>query len=159
MSEPRTLGSAALVRLVAAREISARVRDKNFIISSVVIIVLLIGMLGLQVALSSGDEEIRVGVVGDVAALEPALEAQGEALDVDVAVVEPLDDEAAARTAIENEDVDGVLVADERAGARAAGPAVGGRIAAGRRPGRGGPAVGRRAARRRRGSPASTSPR
>jgi ABC-2 type transport system permease protein len=111
MSEPRTLGSAALVRLVAAREIAARVRDKNFIISSIVIIVLLIGTLGLQVALSSGDEEIRVGVVGDVAALEPALEAQGQALDVDVAV-RPLDDVAAARTAIENEEVDGVLVAE-----------------------------------------------
>ena len=111
MSEPRTLGSAALVRLVAAREIAARVRDKNFIISSIVIIVLLIGTLGLQVALSSGDEEIRVGVVGDVAALEPALEAQGQALDVDVAV-RALDDVAAARTAIENEDVDGVLVAE-----------------------------------------------
>ena len=111
MSEPRTLGSVALVRLVAAREVAARVRDKNFIISSIVIIVLLIGTLGLQVALSSGDEEIRVGVVGDVATLEPALEAQGQALDVDV-VVQPLDDDAAARTAIENEDVDGVLVAE-----------------------------------------------
>ena len=111
MSEPRSLGSAALVRLVAAREIAARVRDKNFIISSIVILVLLIGTLGLQVALSSGDEEIRVGVVGDVAVLEPALEAQGEALDVGVDV-QPLDDVAAARTAIEDEEVDGVLVAE-----------------------------------------------
>jgi ABC-2 type transport system permease protein len=111
MSEPRTLGSAALVRLVAAREIAARVRDKNFIISSIVILVLLLGTLGLQVALSSGDEEIRVGVVGDVAVIEPALQAQGEALDVDVEV-RPLDDVAAARAAIEDEEVDGVLVAE-----------------------------------------------
>jgi ABC-2 type transport system permease protein len=111
MSEPRTPGSAALVRLVAAREISARVRDRNFVISSIVILVLLIGTLGLQVALGSGGEKVRVGVVGDVAVLEPALEAQGRALDVDV-VVRPLDDEAAARAAIENEDVDGVLVAE-----------------------------------------------
>lgn len=111
MSEPRMLGSAALVRLVAAREIAARVRDKNFIISSIVILVLLLGTLGLQVALSSGDEEIRVGVVGDVAVIEPALQAQGEALDVDVEV-RPLDDVAAARTAIEDEEVDGVLVVE-----------------------------------------------
>jgi ABC-2 type transport system permease protein len=111
MSEPRTLGSAALVRLVAAREVAARVRDKNFIISSIVIIVLLIGTLGLQVALSSGDEEIRVGVVGDVATVEPVLEAQGSALDVGVSVT-PLDDEAAARAAIEDDEVDGVLVAE-----------------------------------------------
>ena len=40
MSEPRTLGSVALVRLVAAREMSARLRDKNFLISSAVILVL-----------------------------------------------------------------------------------------------------------------------
>jgi ABC-2 type transport system permease protein len=111
VSEPRTLGSAALVRLVAAREISARIRDKNFIISSVVILVLLIGTLGLQVALSSGGEQTRIGVVGDAAPLRPVLEAQGKALDVAVDVQE-LDDEAAARAAITDGDVDGVLIAD-----------------------------------------------
>ncbi len=111
VTEPRNLSSTALVRLVAAREISARVRDRNFIISSVFILVLLIGMLGLQVALNSGADTTRVGVVGDVATLEQALGAQGEALDVDVEVVE-LDDVAAARTAIEDGDVDGVLMAD-----------------------------------------------
>jgi ABC-2 type transport system permease protein len=109
MTEPRAVGSAAMVRLVAAREIAARIRDKNFIISSVVILVLLIGTLGLQVALSSGSEETRVGVVGDADELRPALEAQGEALGVEVTVVE-LDPEAAARAAIEDGEVDGVLV-------------------------------------------------
>jgi len=110
MSEPRPLGSAAVVRLVATREISARVRDKNFIISSVVILVLLLGTLGLQVALNSGGETTTIGVVGDPA-LGAALEAQGEALDVDVDVRE-LDDEAAARTAVKDGDVDGALVAE-----------------------------------------------
>ena len=109
MTEPRTLGSAALVRLVAAREISARIRDKNFIISSVVILVLLIGSLALQVALNSGGAEARVGVVGADAPLERALEAQGDALDVDVTVV-GFDDEAAARTAVTDEDVDGAVL-------------------------------------------------
>jgi ABC-2 type transport system permease protein len=99
------------VRLVAGREISTRLRDRNFIISSVVILVVLIGMLGLQVALDSGSESTRVGVVGDVGTLEPALVAQGEALDVDVETVE-LTDEPAARAAIEDGDVDGVLLAD-----------------------------------------------
>jgi ABC-2 type transport system permease protein len=109
MTEPRAVGSAAMVRLVGAREIAARIRDKNFIISSVVILVLLIGTLGLQVALSSGSEETRVGVVRDADELRPALEAQGEALGVEVTVV-GLDDEAAARAAIEDGEVDGVLV-------------------------------------------------
>jgi ABC-2 type transport system permease protein len=111
MTEPRGLSSASLVRLVAQREISARIRDKNFIISSVVILVLLLGSLGLQVALDSGPDESRIGVVGDAPGLEQSLQAQGDALEVEVSVVE-LPDEAAARAAIEEEDVDGVLVAD-----------------------------------------------
>jgi ABC-2 type transport system permease protein len=108
---PRPLGSAALVRLIASREISARLRDKNFIISSIVIIVLLVGTLGLQVVLNSGSDTTRVGVVGD-SALEAAIQAQGKALDVDV-TVKALDDEDAARAAIEDDDVDGVLIAEE----------------------------------------------
>ncbi|MGY2002071.1 ABC transporter permease [Blastococcus sp. SYSU DS1024] len=111
MSPSRTPGSAGLVRLVAAREVSARIRDKNFIISSVVILVLLLGTLGMQVALGSGGDATRIGLVGGSAELGRALEAQGEALGVDVALV-GLDDEAAARTAIEDGDVDGVLVAE-----------------------------------------------
>ncbi len=111
MTEPRPLGSAALVRLVTAREVSARVRDKNFIISSVVILVLLMGILGLQVFLSSGDEETRVGLVGGDATLGQALEAQGETLEVAVTVI-PYDDEATARTAVEDDDIDAALLAD-----------------------------------------------
>jgi ABC-2 type transport system permease protein len=109
MTGPRTLGSAALVRLVAGREISARIRDKNFIISSVVILVVLLGVLGLQVALNSGSDETRIGVVGGDPALEQALKAQGTALGVDLTLV-PLDDEAAARNAIGDGEVDGALV-------------------------------------------------
>jgi ABC-2 type transport system permease protein len=111
MSEPRGISSASMVRLVAVREVAARVRDKNFIISSVVIVLVLVGVLGLQVAFSSGSEESRVGLVGDPA-LRAALEQQGDALDVDVRVVE-LDDAAAARAAVEAGDVDGVLVLDD----------------------------------------------
>ena len=111
MSEPRGISSASMVRLVAAREVAARVRDKNFIISSVVIVLVLVGVLGLQVAFSSGSEETRVGLVGDPA-LRAALEQQGDALDVDVRVVE-LDDAAAGRAAVEAGDVDGVLVLDD----------------------------------------------
>jgi ABC-2 type transport system permease protein len=109
MTTPRRLGSAALVRLVAGREISARVRDKNFIISSVVIVLVLVGILGLQVALNSGDDTTRIGVVGSEAALSEALEAQGEALGIDVEVVD-LDDESAGRAALEDGEVQGVLL-------------------------------------------------
>jgi ABC-2 type transport system permease protein len=112
VSEPRGLGSAALVRLVAAREISARVRDKNFIISSIIIVLVLVGILGLQVAVNSGDDTTRIGVVGEQRELIAALEAQAAALDVDVAVTS-YDSDAAARRAVEDEDVDGVVTAGD----------------------------------------------
>ena len=110
MSAPRRLSGAQTVRLVAAREMSTRIRDKNFVISSIVILVVLVGLIGLQVALNSGEEQVRVGLVGSDSAMEAALDAQAGALDVDLAVV-PLDDESAARGAVQNEDVDGALVA------------------------------------------------
>ena len=111
MSEPRDLGSAAMVRLVATREIASRIRDKNFVLSSVVIIVALVGMLGFQVALSSGEDTTRVGVVGGSAPLRAALEGNAEAMDVDLVVTE-VAGRAEARTAIEDGDVDGVLVVE-----------------------------------------------
>jgi ABC-2 type transport system permease protein len=110
-TEPRNPGSAALVRLVAAREISARVRDKNFIISSIVILLVLVGVLGFQVAVNSGNDQTRIGIVNDDVALREALDAQGAALHVDVTLL-ALHDEAAARTAIENGDIDGALLTD-----------------------------------------------
>jgi ABC-2 type transport system permease protein len=112
VTEPSDLGSAAMVRLVAGREISSRLRDKNFIISSIVIVLVLVAMLGFQVAINSGDDTVRVGVVGDAATFGSALDAQGEALGTDVEVT-GLADRAAAEAAIEDGDVDGVLLADD----------------------------------------------
>jgi ABC-2 type transport system permease protein len=109
VSEQKSLGSSALVRLVAGREISSRIRDKNFIISSVVIVLLLLGVMAFQVAVNSGGNEGRLGVVGDASQLGPAVQEQGEAVGVDVEIVE-FADEAAARAAVEDEEVDGALV-------------------------------------------------
>jgi ABC-2 type transport system permease protein len=105
----RTPGSAGLVRLVASREVASRIRDKNFLISSAVILLLLLGVMAFQVAVSGGDGPARLAVVEDDGRLGPALEAQGEAVGVDVEVVD-LPDEAAARDAVEAEEVDAVLV-------------------------------------------------
>jgi ABC-2 type transport system permease protein len=116
MTAPRSQepSSAALVRLVAAREVATRIRDKGFIISSVVILLVIVAAVVIQVVTGSGDEESRVGLVGGDASLVSALEAQGAALDVEVEVVE-LDDEDAARTAVEDEDVEGALLAGDDA--------------------------------------------
>ena len=109
MSGARRPSSAGLVRLVAAREASTRLRDKNFLIGSAVIVLLLLGVMGMQVAANSGDDEARVGIVGEARALEPALNTQGDVLGIGVTVV-PLEDDAAARTAVEGEDLDAAVV-------------------------------------------------
>lgn len=106
----RTPGSAELVRLVAGREISTRIRDKNFIIGVALTVLLLLGIMAFQIAVGTGGNEGRIGVVGDTSQLGPAIEAQGEAVGMDVTVV-PLEDEATARAAVESEDVDGALLA------------------------------------------------
>jgi ABC-2 type transport system permease protein len=103
------VSSLALVRLVAAREISSRLRDKAFLISSAVILLLVIGSIALQVVLGSQATTEKVGVVGDSSTIGAALRAQGTALDVQVTVV-GLPDEAAARTAVDAGDVDGALI-------------------------------------------------
>lgn len=105
---PRGLSSAALVRLVASRELSARIRDKNFIISSAVILLVLVGLLAFQVAVGSDEEPTRVGVQAS-AELEQAVQDQGDALGVDVQVI-ALSDEAAAREALAADEIDGALL-------------------------------------------------
>ena len=105
--KPHTPGQ--LVRLVAGREISTRVRDKGFLIGSAVLIVLILGMLVFQVVINSGEDTTRVGVVGGGATVTEALQAQGEALGTDVDVVE-YDDEGAARAAVRDGDVEGALL-------------------------------------------------
>ena len=107
MSSP--LSSGQMVRLVAACEISTRIRDRTFIASSVLMIVLILGALVFQVVVNSGDDTQRVGVVGDPGQLGTAIEAQAEALDVGVEVV-PFDTGESARAAVETEEVDAVLL-------------------------------------------------
>jgi ABC-2 type transport system permease protein len=109
VTAPRTPGSGELVRLVAGREISTRVRDKTFLISSAVILLLVLGGMVFQAIVASGANEVTVAVVGDAATLKPALLAQGHTVGADV-TVRKLGDEAAARTAVEKGDVDGALI-------------------------------------------------
>ncbi|MGY1606593.1 ABC transporter permease [Geodermatophilus sp. SYSU D00700] len=113
MSAP--LSSGRLVRLVAAREVSTRLRDKTFIVSSAVMVLLIVGILVFQVVVNSGEDTARIGVAGDDGQVAAAIEAQATALDVDVAV-EPFGDDAAARAAVEDETVDAAVLGGAGAG-------------------------------------------
>ncbi|MGY1670721.1 ABC transporter permease [Geodermatophilus sp. SYSU D00710] len=113
MSAP--LSSGRLVRLVAAREVSTRLRDKTFIVSSAVMVLLIVGILVFQVVVNSGGDTARIGVAGDDGQVAAAIEAQATALDVDV-TVEPFGDDAAARAAVEDETVDAAVLGGAGAG-------------------------------------------
>ena len=105
---------AQLVRLVAGREISTRIRDKGFLIGSAVLIVLILGMLVFQVAMNDGADPTRIGVVGGSDGVTEALETQGGALGTDVQVVD-YDDERSARGAVQDGDVDAALLSPSSA--------------------------------------------
>ncbi|MGY1809865.1 ABC transporter permease [Blastococcus sp. SYSU D00669] len=117
MTGPERLGSAALVRLVAGREISTRLRDKGFLISTAVLLLLVVGVMAFQIVVNSGGSSTRIGVVGSSATLEPALVSQGEAFGTDVEV-RALADEDAARRAVDDGDVDAAVIDPEGADPR-----------------------------------------
>ncbi|GAA4746455.1 ABC transporter permease [Modestobacter marinus] len=108
-SEVKPHSPAQLVRLVAGREISTRIRDKGFLVGSAVIILLILGLLVFQVVINSGSDDTRVGLVDGDSTVSEALRSQGQALGTDVDVV-AFEDEATARAAVEDGDVEGALI-------------------------------------------------
>ncbi len=97
------------VRLVAAREMSTRVRDKGFIISSVVIVLLVVGVMGFQLATQSSTPTTELGSVNGSAQVEQALVRAGEQVGT-LVTVHDLPDEAAARQAVSDGEVAAVLL-------------------------------------------------
>ncbi|WP_448625522.1 ABC transporter permease [Geodermatophilus sp. URMC 64] len=87
-------------------------RDKNFLISSAVLLLLIIGVMVFQIVVNSGGSTTTIGVVGDGRNIEQVLVAQGDLLGTEVEVRE-LADEAAARRAVDDGDVDAAVVDPE----------------------------------------------
>jgi len=101
--------SSRIVRLIARREVSTRLKDKGFIASSVFIILLIMGSVVFQVLIQSGADEVAVGVTGEPQGLSAAIEDQASALGLTAEVTE-YDDEAAVREALEAEEIDAAVI-------------------------------------------------
>jgi len=97
------------VRLVAGREISTRARDKGFIISSLVIVLLVVGVMIFQLVSGGTTSSTTIGVVGGNPSVTTALQQSGEAAGTEVTVTD-LADEADARQAVEDGDVDAAVL-------------------------------------------------
>ena len=112
--------------LVAEREIGSQVRTKSFVISTIVMLVLVLGGIILGSVLTSDDELTGSGTGSGTAgeatggalevAVVPQLEEQASGLP-GVQVV-PVSDEAAAREAVTSGTVQAALVPDAEAGVR-----------------------------------------
>ncbi|MBA3368660.1 MAG: ABC transporter permease [Geodermatophilaceae bacterium] len=103
------MSSSRIVSLIARREILTRLKDKGFIVSSIFIIVLIMGSVVFQVLIQSGASNVSVGVAGGPEDLSAAIEAQADALGLDASITE-YDDEAAAREAVETGQIDAAVI-------------------------------------------------
>ncbi len=111
----RTLSGTprGLVALVARREITTRVRERSFVISTLITLLIIAAVIVVPALLDRGGDKVTAGLVGAPAAVEPALQQAATAADVEL-VLERYGDEAAARTAVQDGDVDAVFLGGER---------------------------------------------
>jgi ABC-2 type transport system permease protein len=106
------VSAAQAVWLIARREIVERVRDRSFLISIVVVVLVLGAFVGLPRLFGFGDPDTyRVGVLPDAAPLADAVAAQaGEDAEVER---RDLADMPAAEAALREDEVDVVLAGNE----------------------------------------------
>lgn len=101
--------SSRIVGLIAKREIVSRLKDKGFIISSLFILVLILGSVVFQVVIQSGASAVSVGVAGGQSQLPAAIQAQADAVGLDAVVIE-YDSPDDARQAVQDEEVDAAVI-------------------------------------------------
>lgn len=108
MSTPR-----GMVGLVARREITSRVRERSFVISTLITLLIIGAVVVLPALFDRGGDRVDVGLVGAPAGVEPALQQAARAQEVDLTVPRYAD-EAAARAAVEAGDADAVFLGADR---------------------------------------------
>ena len=100
--------SVDAIKLVAAREITMRGKDKSFVISTLITLGVIAVVILINLA-ASGDDSLTVGYVGDQGrAVAEFVEASSGAVDAEVEL-ESFDDQGAAEFALAEGDVDGVI--------------------------------------------------
>lgn len=101
--------SAQIVSLVAKREISTKIRDKTFLISTAIFIVIIAGIVGFNVLLSQSGSSYSVGTVGRLdPAYKKAIQSGADAQGLDVTFVR-FEDKAAAEKSVRADDTDVVI--------------------------------------------------
>ncbi|NHC47662.1 ABC transporter permease [Motilibacter aurantiacus] len=107
------LSTAGAVRLVARREFVERGRDRSFLVSTAVTLLILVAVTVISTLVGGDDESYDVGLGPDAAAAATTLQAQAAALDVEVSIREVTPEEA--RTLVQDGDLDAALTAPGQA--------------------------------------------
>ena len=114
MSAPtsRSASPASLIRMVAKREITTKLHDRTYLVSIGVFIVIVLVVVGFNVLANSGHNEFNVGVVGSASQeFKSQVVTGAKQLDAKV-TLSSVKDEAAAKTKLENGDLDAVVSGD-----------------------------------------------
>ena len=108
MSTQRTTEPAWL--LVTRREVVSRITDKSFLIGTALMVVMLVGFIGFTAWQEERTEEVTLGVTPDAVAMASAVREAAPEVDDNVAVtLVELDDDAAAKAALTEDEVDAWL--------------------------------------------------
>ena len=113
MSTPRPTTSYDDKRawlLVTRREVVSRITDRTFLVGTVLMVAMLVGFIGFSAWQEEKTERAVLGATPDAVAMATAIAGSAPAVDdkLEVRLVE-LDDEAAARAALEDDEVDAWL--------------------------------------------------
>lgn len=108
----RPMSAGQRVALVAKREVRTRVRDRTYLISIGVFVLIIVAVIGINVIANRADSSYTVGVVDTLDAdLEAAITTQAEAAGASVEFVSA-PDTAAAEQQLADGDVDAVIEGD-----------------------------------------------
>lgn len=102
-----------MVPLVVRREIVTRIRERSFLISTLVTLLIIGAVVIVPSLFGSDDDTVTVGLIGDTAVVEPALQQAARLQDAELTTTRYAD-EAAGRAAVEAGDADAVFLGADR---------------------------------------------
>jgi ABC-2 type transport system permease protein len=102
-----------MVPLVVHREITSRIRERSFLISTAVTLLIVAAVVIVPSLFNSDDDNVTVGLVGDASTVQPALQ-QAAQVQGATLTVNRYPDEAAGRAAVSSGDADAVFVGINR---------------------------------------------
>lgn len=109
-TDPTTGTTEPAWLLVTRREVVSRITDKSFLIGTVLMVTMIVGFIGFTAWQDGKTDQVTLGATPDAVAMARAVTDAAPEVDdnVEVTLVE-LDDEAAAETALKEDEVDGWL--------------------------------------------------